>query len=239
MENYNSFNPSQNPLPAYDEGKPYSLWSITAILFSLIGTNIAVLAWIYLGYSIFFAYASWLIGLICILVALKYIYGKKKYKGKGLAKASLIISFIWILIFLTLHKDFDETYPPGLRGWGMPDELEQYMRSLPDYDPKLILEYDRGLYYRRKNLIHFKLFKYDGIPYAFIIPHYKKEKIRIVKLFVGPLVYMPEDEFKKALAKRDEKIRKAIEGMPKELHDKVIGHYNFIKELDEKIFNNK
>lgn len=220
-----------------DGDKPYSLWANAAILFSLIGTSIAVMLWIFLDAPIALAYLIWFIGFACALAVLTHFDEKVRRRGIGLAKAALVICILWIFVFLMLDSGYERAnnYSASFSGHrsSLSYACNLYVGSYFQDDPDFISAANLPF---RKDLLYMPIHNVDGYHRAIRIPYFKNEKMR--KVLFNPwklwkIKLLSDEEFWEALEIQEKKIKKLQEELQKKLESKEYANENEKSLLNE------
>jgi hypothetical protein len=190
--------------PAESAGKLHSYGAVAALILSRLGTNAAVMLWIFLDVPIFIAYVICSVGFACAVLTL-IRRGSRENRGPWMSKAGLVICLFWIPIFVMAH-------------WGAPQRIARIRRALcgaesdgrpgpelalPRYDPKLIIAHV-PLDVRR-NALYIEL--YDDR--ALAIPDFFRGKIVGASLNDGSYVRISERELKAALSSQEISVEEA------------------------------
>ena len=219
----NSSASPENMEAGHDDKGRYFYLAIASFFMSLIGTGIAIIYWMFfycfistrfpLNARPCVAYSICFIGFISAIIALAGRAHKRR--GRGLAKAAIIIGILWIPVFLMMS-------------WGSGRRQNGYRLSNLDNSEKsttyFMLDMDRSQYSSlqkgtildyseslscRKELLFLKIGE-DRHQYVIglAIPHHKKTMVRRVTLYHGfislallkDMTILPEEEFQKMLA---------------------------------------
>ena len=151
---------NQQTLPEDSPEKPYSYWAVSALFLSSLGTNTAVILWIFLDVPIFISYMLCAAGFVCAVVAL-IVGSTQKNKGRRTAEAAVVVSILWIPIFLMVYWG---EQPPTFIGLSYhilgpsPEALKENpdLRMFDDYDPGIVIGYGPPMG-NRKDLLNIKL----------------------------------------------------------------------------------
>jgi len=150
----------QQALPEDSPERAYSYWAIAGLLLSLIGTNAAVILWIFLDVPIFVSYILCIAGFVCAVVVL-IRDSTHKNKGRWMAEAAVAVSILWIPIFfmeywgqqpkraVVMHYHILGPSPEALKE--NPD-----LRMLDDYDPGIVIGYGPPMG-SRKDVLNIRL----------------------------------------------------------------------------------
>ena len=194
---------TQNQSIAVDNtDRPFSYWGLAALLLSLIGTNTAVILWIFLDVPIFLSYVICFGGFSCAFVILLRRKRRIKRRGRVLAKAAMIICILWIPIFLMAHWCEQEQFRQGhiinfkIFGWKAFNPNNQPV--LKGYDPNIVIGYGIGLPYS-KDLLCIALPKGRALR----LPVTHETKIRQVYFNNYSVRLVQEEKLRKLLAAQE------------------------------------